>query len=110
MARFTLLLIGGNFDELSAAETEAAYGKYYAWTKKLREEGRYVNAEELESKGKIVRPGLVSDGPYVESKEALGGYYTVNAESLDDAVELAKTCPQLEYGGYIDVRPVIDHS
>ena len=45
-------------------------------------------------------------GPYSESKELLGGYYMIEADTYDKAVELARDCPQLEYGGTIEVRQV----
>ena len=48
----------------------------------------------------------VTDGPYSETKEVLGGYYIVAAESYDRAVDLARDCPHFEYGGTIEVREI----
>ena len=48
----------------------------------------------------------VTDGPYSESKEVLGGYYMIEAPSYDKAIDYARDCPQLEYGGTIEVRQV----
>ena len=48
----------------------------------------------------------VTDGPYSETKEVLGGYYIIEAGSYDQAIELSRDCPQLEYGGTIEVRQV----
>ncbi len=48
---------------------------------------------------------VVSDGPFAETKEALGGYYVIDASDLDEALELAKLCPA--YGGAVEVRPVL---
>lgn len=60
--------------------------------------------------GRVVRSDAgkprATDGPYSETKEILGGYYTINAESYDKAVELAKGHPHIEYGGTIEVRQV----
>jgi hypothetical protein len=61
----------------------------------LTQEGRVVNAKKI-----------VTDGPFVESKEIVGGYSIVQADSLDAAAELAKDCPALEFGGKVEVRPL----
>lgn len=60
--------------------------------------------------GKVVNPkNVVTDGPYVEIKETLGGYMFVKAESLDEAVEMAKGCPLIQSNeGSVEVRPVIE--
>jgi hypothetical protein len=50
----------------------------------------------------------VTDGPYSETKEVLGGYYIVQAENYDKAVEIARDCPQFEFGGSIEVREIED--
>ncbi len=113
MPEFILLLTGGDFSALSPAEMQSAYEKYMGWTMKLREEGSYIAADELEMTGKIIQPGqtmIVSDGPFAESKEAVGGFYKIKAGGLDEAVEIAKGCPHLIYGGSVEVRPTIDHS
>ena len=48
----------------------------------------------------------MADGPFAESKEAVGGYFLLQVEDLDEAVEIAKGCPLLEYGTTVEVRPV----
>jgi hypothetical protein len=58
--------------------------------------------------GKTVKPNkVITDGPFVEAKEMVGGYLIVKANSLDEAVEMAKTCPNLVYGGNVEVRSVM---
>ena len=52
----------------------------------------------------------VTDGPYAEVKEVVGGYFLIRASSYDVAVEIARTCPHLRYGGRIEVRQVDDHA
>lgn len=62
----------------------------------------------LDWNGKVVKPNnVVTNGPYVEMKEAIGGYTMVKANSLDEAVELAKGCPILTVGGNVEVRPIV---
>lgn len=50
---------------------------------------------------------VVTDGPYMESKEMVGGFFVVRAESLEAAIEIAKGCPDLELGGSVEVRDVV---
>jgi hypothetical protein len=61
----------------------------------LTQEGRVVNSKKL-----------VTDGPFVESKEIVGGYSVVKANSIDAAAELAKGCPGLATGGSVEIRPL----
>lgn len=62
----------------------------------------------LDSSGKVVKPNnVVTDGPYVELKEALGGYTVVKTNSIEDATELAKGCPILAVGGCVEVRQIV---
>jgi hypothetical protein len=51
---------------------------------------------------------VVSDGPFAESKEAIGGYFLLAVDSLEEAVAIAQTSPALEYGTKIEVRPIAD--
>jgi len=61
----------------------------------------------LEGAGKVVKPGnLVTDGPYTETKEVIGGYTLVKADSIDEATEMAKGCPILNFGGNVEVREI----
>jgi hypothetical protein len=65
----------------------------------LTQEGRVVNARQV-----------VTDGPFVESKEIVGGFSIVQAETIDEAAELAKSCPALMSGGHVEVRVLWDQS
>jgi len=61
----------------------------------------------LHGAGKVVNPGnIITDGPYAEIKELIGGYTLVRAESLDEAAEMAKNCPILEMGGNVEIREI----
>ncbi len=58
--------------------------------------------------GKTIKPNnVITDGPYAEVKEMVGGYLIVKANTLDEAVEIAKSCPNLIYGGNVEVRSVM---
>jgi len=88
--------------------------EYGALSKDLRDTGRYVGGDQLASTSTAttvrVRDGeaLVTDGPFAETKETLGGYYLVECESLDEAIEIAGRIPSARYGS-IEVRPVMQH-
>jgi hypothetical protein len=74
----------------------------------LTDEGKAVAGQPLERKGKIVsgKDRIVSDGPFTEAKEAIGGYFLLDVATLDEAVAIAKECPGLPYGVRVEVRPV----
>jgi hypothetical protein len=94
------------------AERNGVYGEYGAFTNELREQGALVAAGQLEPTAAAtttrVRKGdqLVTDGPFAETKEQLGGYYLIEAESLDEALEWAAKIPSARYGS-IEVRPLV---
>lgn len=71
---------------------------------KLVDQGNRLAADN----SRVVKPGnVITNGPYVEMKEAVGGYTMVRAGSAEDATELAKTCPILKVGGSVEIREVI---
>jgi hypothetical protein len=80
-----------------------------AWFERLSREGKAIGGAPLENEGRIVsgsRGRTVSDGPFAESKEAIGGYFMLDVETMEEAVEIARQCPILEYGAKVEVRPV----
>jgi len=88
---------------LSAEEMQQALEKYMAWTKKPFT----IDSKRLAMEpGRVIRDHgrYVSDGPYSETKEVMGGYYLIEAAGYDQAVERAMDHPHLEYGGSIEVR------
>jgi hypothetical protein len=96
---------------LSPEEIQNVAGQWMAWFKRLTEQGKAVSGRPLEPKGKIVsgKGGrVVADGPFAESKEAIGGYFLLTVNSLDEAVAIAKECPGLAYGAKVEVRPAMD--
>ena len=109
MPSFMLLLYDNpaNWAKLSPEEMQKAIEKYMAWTKKPFTRDSKRLAEDV---GRVVRSQggkpKATDGPYSETKEILGGYYTIEAASYDEAVKLALDHPQVEYGGTVEVRQV----
>jgi hypothetical protein len=109
---FLLLRDAGAFPaDISPAEIQAVIEKYMRWGNGLRERGLLVSSDKLrDGEGRMLRPGpngpVVTDGPFTEAKEVLGGYFAVTASSYDEAEAIARTCPHLEYGGSIEIRVV----
>jgi hypothetical protein len=79
-----------------------------AWFKRLTDQGKAVAGNPLEREGKIVsgKDHVVSDGPFAESKEAIGGYFLLDVATMDEAVAIARECPGLPYGVRVEVRPI----
>ena len=107
-----LLFRGAHWDKgLSPEELQQVIGKVMAWFEGLKEQGKVKAGQPLGAEGRTVsgRKGRpVADGPFAESKEAVGGYLLLRADNLDEAVAIAKTNPTLEYGITIEVRPVLE--
>ena len=94
---------------LSPDELEREMHKFVDWVNGMRERGILNGANPLEAEGKIVSGNggsVVTDGPFAESKEAIGGYFYLQVKTLDDAVAEAQACPALDFGCTMEVRPI----
>jgi len=95
--------------ELSEQEYQGVYEEYSAVARdKATQHSAQLQGTET-AKTVRVRDGdtLVTDGPFAETKEALGGYYLVEADSIDDALKLAERIPSARFGGSVEVRPIV---
>jgi hypothetical protein len=93
----------------SPEQMQKTMQKWTAWMKELGEKGHLKNeGHPLERTGKLVKgkQKTVTDGPFAEAKDAIGGYSIVEARDLAHAVELAKGCPTFETDGAVEVRPI----
>jgi hypothetical protein len=95
---------------LSPSELQAHVEKWYRWSDELARQGRRNTGTALDSPGAVVQghERVVTDGPYAESKDLVTGSMIFEAASLDDAIDVARTCPTYEFGGSVEVRPVQD--
>lgn len=96
---------------LSPEKMQEVAGEWMAWFKRLSDQGTAIAGNPLEPAGKVVsgKGGrVVADGPFAEAKEAIGGYFLLKVNTLEDAVAIAKECPGLPYGAKIEVRPVME--
>jgi hypothetical protein len=100
------------WEKLPEAERNGVYEEYGAFTKALQDSGALVGANQLQPTGTAttvrVRNDelLVTDGPFAETKEQLGGYYLIAVETVDEALEWAGKIPSARYGE-IEVRPIV---
>ena len=111
MPKFVLLLHDiGRFDNLSPEQMQAVIKRYIAWRAKVEKDGRPVMGHKLhDGEGRVMRGAgsamTVTDGPYAEAREVIGGLFVIDAENYDEVVDLAKDCPHLEFGA-IEIRQV----
>jgi hypothetical protein len=109
---YMLLFRGPEWDEgLSPEELQHVMSRVMAWFEGLKQQGKVKAGQPLGSEGRTFsgrNGGIVADGPFAESKEAVGGYLLLEAANLDEAAAIAKACPTLEYGITIEVRPVLE--
>lgn len=105
-----LMLIRENaeYGALTAEEMQTDIEKHIAWVESLVDKGNFESGNPLEANGATIKGGIVTDGPFVETKECVSGYYFLLATSLEEAVNIAKTCPAVEAGATIEVREVIN--
>ncbi len=105
-----LIFHGGQMDGASPEQMQSHMGKWMAWVQKLSKSGQYVSGEPLLPGGKSVSGAAgktVTDGPYTEGKEVVGGFFIINAKDINEAVEISKECPDFELGGTVQVRQVM---
>ena len=113
MPRYMLLLHGDDSVEYSPQQMQRIVEEYMAWARQLRNEGHMLGGDELDGGGKVIRGAgaevSVTDGPFTETKETIGGYFLIEAANEAQAVEISKQCPGLKRGGAVELRAVIDH-
>jgi hypothetical protein len=114
--RYMLLIYGDKSrgSNMSEAEGNAIMAAYYAYGGEATAAGIHLSSEALhdtpQAKTVRVRNGkmLITDGPFAETKEQLGGFYELQCGDLDEAILWAGKCPGIHYGA-IEIRPIVDH-
>ncbi len=111
MSEYLLLFRGGDqstMDNGSPEEMQAHMQKWMKWMGALKEQGKLIGAQPLVRTGKVVSGSkkALTDGPYMEGKEMVGGYLACKADSYEEAVEIANGCPILEEDGIVEVREI----
>ena len=108
-----MLLFRGNdwTKSLSPEEKQKVTDQWMAWFRRLTDQGKAKPGRALERTGVTVsgkNGRFVMDGPFAESKEAIGGYLMLDVETIEQAIAIAQSSPSLAYGGSIEVRPVAE--
>jgi len=112
MSEYVFLYRGGE-NGRSPERAQQMMQKWIAWMKDLGQKGHIKDqGQPLERVGKLVKgtQKTVTDGPFAEAKDVVGGYTLIEARDLDQAVELSKGCPIFEVDGAVEVRPVMKMS
>lgn len=110
MSEFVFLYRGGRRAD-SPAEGEKIMQQWITWMQELADKGHLKDrGQPLEEDGKVVRgkQRTITDGPYPESKDIVGGYTLIQAKNLNEAAELANGCPIFDRDGLVEVRPVME--
>jgi hypothetical protein len=108
MSDFTFLYRGLDTGA-SPEQIQQTMQKWRTWFKELGEKGHLKDiGHPLENAGKVVKgtQKAVTDGPFAEAKDVIGGFTLIQARDLEQAVEISKGCPILELGGSVEVRPI----
>ncbi len=98
---------------LSPEQRNQLTKRWNDWYEGLAAEGKVQHGRPLGLEGRVVSGPLgerVTDGPYAEAKEAIGGYFFLTVANMDEATRIAKGCPGLSLGLTVEVRPVVDTS
>lgn len=109
--QYMFLVRGAGCDggSLSPEQMQAQMREVYAWIDGLSRKGIMTAAQPLTPGGKIVsgkNGSIISDGIAAESKEAVGGFFIVNAATMEEAVDIARTCPAFNHGARLEVRQI----
>lgn len=106
MQEFLLILKGDGMNHLSPNELQDIFTEYKTWADKLGEQ--YITGQRLEESGSVLTDkdtDIITDGPFLESKEIIAGFFLIQAEDIDEANRIAQSSPHL--GLYsIEVRPI----
>ena len=93
---------------MSQEQLQEDIKQFTQWVEKLAKTGNYVSGDPLETSGWLIKKDeILTDGPFIESKEAIGGYFIIQAENAQKAIEIAQSCPIFTQGGYLELRPIM---
>jgi hypothetical protein len=107
MAKFLFIYRSNpeEFAKLTPEQIQQHHEKWRVWITEAMQQGWMIEpGDALTPEGRVVKPKVVTDGPFVESKEIVGGFSIIHADSADAAAKLAKGCPGLQVNGSVEVR------
>ncbi len=96
----------GEYDKLSPEELQRRMQNWGTWTQKMIQEGVFVDGKGLLSNTRTLtsKEGAAVDGPYLDIKESVGGYYIIQVETMEDAVKVARDYPDFDLSGGVEIR------
>ncbi len=111
MKEFLLLFRGGDTErrQLSPEQIEEHLHRWQEWMRRMAEQNQFVAGQPLASEGKVLKGTgkKLTDGPFMEGKEIVGGFVVLRAADMDAAIELARDCPNLEAdSGLVEIREI----
>lgn len=113
MKKFLMLLHEdvSAIQQLSTREMEELVNAHMKYAEQLADSGHLISGDGLEENGKVFteKGAIIKDGPYMESKEIIGGYYLIEARDMDEAVSLAADCPCHLWGGKTEIRQIMNY-
>ena len=102
-----LVISRGQWDEDAKKEDiQMAIDRFYVWYERSLESGQMLPGSRLKAEGKVVSKQKVTDGPFTEAKELVGGYWFIVAGSLDEAASIAAENPCMDFGLTLEIRPL----
>ncbi|MEO0528822.1 MAG: YciI family protein [Bacteroidota bacterium] len=111
MKDFMMIFIGADYQELglSPEELQGRMGKWFAWNDKMERQGIVKEGNALVPVVKRVSgpDRTITDGPFAEGKELVGGYYVVSAENAEAVIKIAEDYPDYDLGGTVEIREVM---
>ena len=113
MPNYMLLLheTPADYSQFSPEQIQSVIAEYVAWRTTVASTGNLIGGEKLADEGGKRLSGYgadlrVTDGPYAEAKEVIGGYFVISAADYDEAVAISRNCPHLKFGGRIELREI----
>jgi len=112
MNEYLLIFRGGDAKRIQEQNDPAAWQahmmKWKTWMESMGKQGKFIGGQPLNQTGSVISgtKKTVTDGPFTEGKEIVGGYLMIKAGDQAEAVELSKDCPLLEHDGIVEVRQI----
>jgi hypothetical protein len=113
VAKFLFVYRGAaaNVAKMTPEEMQQHLKKWEKWIGEAMQKGWMLDpGDALTPEGRVVGAKVVTDGPFVESKEVVGGFSIIQADTIDAAAQLAKGCPGVSVGGTVEVRPLAGYT
>lgn len=113
MKEFMMIFIGGDYGAagLSPEQMEDRMGKWYAWVEDLQKQDLYIDGKPLMPDARRIsgKDQVITNGPFVEANELVGGYFIFKARDIDHATSLTSSFPDYDLGGVVEIREIMEH-